>query len=39
LSGLVMDILSLCPKGTLGEVPRFAGELLQELAEVLKEYR
>lgn len=38
-SGLIMDVLALCPNGVVDEVPRFAGSLLEELAEVVKEYR
>lgn len=37
--GLVHDVLTLSPKGAITEVSRFAGELIQELAEIIKEYR
>jgi len=36
---LVTDVLGLSPNGEVGEVPRFAGELVKELALVVKDYR
>jgi hypothetical protein len=36
---LVTDVLGLSPKGEVGEVPRFVGELVKELAQVVSDYR
>jgi hypothetical protein len=36
---VVRDVVSLSPKGEVGEVPRFAGQIIEELAGVLSDQK
>lgn len=37
--GIVSDVLAVCPDGSVIEVPRFTGEIIEELSEYVQAYR